>query len=117
MIAKVPWGLIILIATFLIMLNLINNTSVPEEKSYGEFYKILKEEPQKFKYLEKVENEIKGEMTDNTKFVVNIPENDPELIPTIRQNVPKFSVKPLKTFWIGFCSTCPRAIVVSVSGG
>ncbi len=102
MIAKFPWGLIILIATFLIMLNLINNTSVPEEKSYGEFYKILKEEPQKFKYLEKVENEIKGEMTDNTKFVVNIPENDPELIPTIRQNVPKFSVKPLKTFWIGF---------------
>lgn len=103
MLAQFPWGLIMVIAMIMIMLNFINNTtSIPEEKSYSEFFRILQEEPQKFKYLEKVENEIKGEMTDNTKFVVNIPDNDPELIPTIRKNVAKFSIKPLKTFWIGF---------------
>ena len=99
-----PWGWLIAIAMFYMLINILNTstTGVPKEISYGEFYKMLKTEPQKIKTITKVENEIEGDYTDGSKFKLNIPENDPDLIRTIRENVPNFSVKPLKTFWAAF---------------
>jgi cell division protease FtsH len=96
-----PWGWLIAIAVFYIMINILNTstTGVPKEITYGDFYKTLLFEPLKIKSVIKIENEIEGEYADGSKFKLNIPDNDPDLIKTIRENVPNFSVKPLKTFW------------------
>ncbi|MFA6384925.1 MAG: ATP-dependent zinc metalloprotease FtsH [Candidatus Omnitrophota bacterium] len=99
-----PWGWLIAIGMFYVMINILNTstTGVPKEIAYGEFYKILKDQPQKIKAVTKVENEIEGDYADGGKFKLNIPDNDPDLIRMIRENVPNFTVKPLKTFWAAF---------------
>ena len=96
-----PWGWIIAIAMFYILINLLNTstTTVPKEISYGDFYHILKNEPQRIKAITKIENELEGDYAEGGKFKLHIPENDPDLIKMIRENVPDFTIKPLRTFW------------------
>jgi len=96
-----PWGWLLAIAVFYAMINILNTstTGVPKEITYSEFFRTVKSEPQKIKSIVKIENEIEGEFTAGGKFKLTIPENDPELIKTIRENVSDFSVKPLRTFW------------------
>ncbi|HQO38457.1 MAG TPA: ATP-dependent zinc metalloprotease FtsH [Candidatus Omnitrophota bacterium] len=99
-----PWGWIIAIAMFYILINLLNTstTTVPKEISYGDFFQILKNEPQRIKAITKIENELEGEYAEGGKFKLHIPENDPDLIKMIRENVPDFTIKPLRTFWAAF---------------
>lgn len=96
-----PWGWIIAIAMFYILINLLNTstTTVPKEISYGDFYHILKNEPRRIKAITKIENELEGDYAEGGKFKLHIPENDPDLIKMIRENVPDFTIKPLRTFW------------------
>lgn len=99
---KSPFGWILLIIVVFFLLNSINIplTGVPREISYGEFYKRLKEGPQEFKSVTKIETVLQGEFTDNSKFFVNIPENDQELLNLMRENLKQFDVKPPRTFWV-----------------
>ena len=46
----------------------------------------------------KIENRISGKLSTGRSFMVNIPEEDPDLIKLLRQNVPDFDVKPPQTF-------------------
>ncbi|MBI4431696.1 MAG: ATP-dependent zinc metalloprotease FtsH [Candidatus Omnitrophica bacterium] len=48
---------------------------------------------------EMVENVIRGKLSNGAYFQVNVPFNDPELIPLLRKNVKDFSVNPPKIFW------------------
>ncbi|MCM8789615.1 MAG: hypothetical protein NC916_01145, partial [Candidatus Omnitrophica bacterium] len=99
-----PLGWILIIIIFLLMLNYITRFSVgiPKEMSYGAFYDILKNNPQKIKSLVKIETVIQGELADGVKFYVNIPEDDKDLLNVIRQNIQYFTfdVKPARTFWL-----------------
>ncbi len=101
MLRSFPWGLVFLIVMVWILLVSMNPSvnMMPKEVAYSDFYKILKVEPQKIKELSKIENELEGTFTDNSKFKVNIPENDNEILSLIRQNVNSFTVKPPRTFW------------------
>jgi cell division protease FtsH len=96
-----PFGWITLIILLFLVVNFLNVpiTGVPKEVTYGNFYKILKEEPQKIKSVIKVETRLKGEFSDNSKFFVNIPEGDTELLNLLRNNVKQFDVQPPRTFW------------------
>ncbi|MDD2679450.1 MAG: AAA family ATPase, partial [Candidatus Omnitrophica bacterium] len=96
-----PFGWILAIIIFFILINSINIpiSGMPKEVSYGAFYAILKNNPERIKTVTKVENLLQGEFTDNSRFLVNIPENDAELLNLIRQNVKAFDVKPPRTFW------------------
>jgi len=96
-----PFGWILAIIIFFILINAINIpiSGMPKDVSYGAFYTILKNNPEKIKTVTKVENLLQGEFTDNSKFLVNIPENDTELLNLIRLNVKSFDVKPPRTFW------------------
>ena len=98
---RLPFGWIVAIIIFYILIFSFNTsiTGIPKEIAYSDFYNILKNEPGKIKSLVKIENELQGEFTDNTRFKLNIPDNDQELLNLIRQNVVHFEVKPLRTFW------------------
>lgn len=98
---RFPWGWILGIFIFYLLISSLNVsiTGIPREITYSDFYRILKDNPEKIKSLVKIENELLGEFTDNTKFKLNIPENDQELLNLIRQNVSRFEIKPARTFF------------------
>ena len=88
------------------MLYLFNLTDVgtngaTREISYGEFYQILKDNPEKpmISSIAKTDARLEGKFTSGEKFFVNIPAEDKDLIPLLRENVTRFEIKPLKTFW------------------
>ncbi len=96
-----PFGWILGIIIFFVIINSLSIPAggIPKETTYGNFYSILKNNPEKIKSVTKVESVLQGEFTDNSKFLVNIPENDTELLNLLRQNVKAFDVKPPRTFW------------------
>ena len=69
--------------------------------SYAEFFAMVQRNPQTGEIVscELVEDIIRGKLKNNTYFQVNIPPQDPELIPTLRKMVPSFSVNPPQMFW------------------
>jgi cell division protease FtsH len=98
---RFPLGWILVIIIFYLMISSLNVsvTGVPKEIPYSQFYSTLKNSPDKIKTVTKIENVLQGEFSDNSKFFVNIPENDPELLNLMRQNLKSFDVKPPRTFW------------------
>lgn len=96
-----PFGWILIIIVLFFVLNSINipMSGVPKEVVYSDFYKVLREKPEQIKSVIKIETILQGEFSDNSKFFVNIPENDPELLNLMKQNLKHFDVKPPKTFW------------------
>lgn len=76
----------------------VSVSGIPREITYSDFYVVLKNNPDKIKALTKIENELTGDFTDNTKFKLNIPDNDQDLLKLIRENVKNFDVKPPRTF-------------------
>jgi cell division protease FtsH len=98
-----PLGWIIMVILVFIILNSINIpiNGIPKEITYGEFFTILKNDPASIKSVVKRETLLQGEFKDNSSFLVNIPDNDPELLNLMRSNLKSFDVKPPKTFWAG----------------
>jgi len=94
------WILVTIGIFYLLNTIPITVTGIPRDITYGEFYKILKDEPQKIKSLMKVENELEGEFADGNRFRLNIPDNDQDLLKLIRENVTNFDVRPPRTFWV-----------------
>ena len=97
---RFPWVLVLVLFVFYLLITSINIsvTGLPKELTYSEFYRILRDDPSKIKSLTKIENELQGDFTDNTKFRLNIPDNDQELLNLIRQKEVNFDVKPPRTF-------------------
>jgi len=93
------WTITIIILGYLLISLLLPASGIPKEMTYSEFYRMLKDTPDKIKSVIKTENILSGELNDNSKFIVNIPENDPELLNLLRQNMPNFDVKPPRTLW------------------
>lgn len=96
--SRLIWIIIILGIYYLLNSISVTVSGIPREITYSDFYNTLKNQPTKIKYLVKIENELQGEFTDNTKFKVNIPENDQDLLKLIRENVAHFEIKPPRTF-------------------
>lgn len=99
------WNAIVWILLVFAVLSLLNSQSfnvsgVVKELKYSEFYALLEENPstRSIVSLSKTENVLYGQFADGSKFVVNIPVGDEELIPLIRSNVVEFEVKPPRTF-------------------
>ncbi|MDD5086037.1 MAG: ATP-dependent zinc metalloprotease FtsH [Candidatus Omnitrophica bacterium] len=72
-----------------------------KELSYGEFYEIVRTNPEtkRIQSCDLIETTVSGRLSDGSYFRVNIPPNDPELIPIMRQNVSDFRVKLPQVFW------------------
>ena len=69
--------------------------------SYSEFYELVERNPQGREIVsaELVENTVRGKLHSGAYFQVNVPLNDPELIPLLRKNVPEFAVNVPQDFW------------------
>jgi cell division protease FtsH len=96
---RIPWGLILIIFFVWMIFNssFMNVNGAPKEITYSEFYQLVKNTPEKLNTVTKVENVIQGDFSDNSKFFVNIPDSDPELLKLMQQNLKHFDVKPPKT--------------------
>ena len=110
------WFFIILGMLYLV--NTFSQTS-PEkptqEISYARFFQMLKENnvTQKIASCVKVENILKGSLSDGTRFVVNIPDADQDMIRSLRENVKEFDIKPPKTLWMNiFYSLGPMVLFI-----
>jgi len=111
---KFPFAWIFLIFLIYLLVSSINTpfTSLPREITYSGFYTILKDNPGKIKSVTKVENILQGEFSDNSRFFLNIPENDTELLNLMRQNLKSFDVKPPRTFWAGVLYSLGPVIIL-----
>ncbi len=115
MLRRFPWLWLIIITVFYLLVNSLSIpiTGIPKEISYSDFYGILKDNPQKIKSVTKIETVLQGQFTDNSKFFVNIPENDTELLNLMRQNLKHFEVKPPRTLWANlFYSLGPIVLLI-----
>jgi len=100
---RFPFGWILLIILFAMLINSLNSVSVsgvPKEITYSQFYQTLKNNPESIKKVTKTETILQGDFTDNSKFFVNMPDNDPEMLSLMRQNLKVFEIKPARTFWL-----------------
>jgi len=101
-----PLGWIMTIIIVFLIINSLNIPikGIPKEITYGEFYSILKKNPDNIKSVIKrdaiLQGEFQGGFKDNSSFLVNIPDNDMELLSLMRQNLKSFDVKPPRTFWV-----------------
>ena len=102
-IKRFPFGWLLVFFLVIILFNSLNNipiTGIPKEITYSQFYQTLKNNPQSIKKVTKTENLLQGDYSDNSKFFVNIPDNDPEMLSFMRQNLKDFEIKPARTFWV-----------------
>ncbi|MFH1552567.1 MAG: ATP-dependent zinc metalloprotease FtsH [Candidatus Omnitrophota bacterium] len=69
------------------------------ELTYREFYQMVETNDQTGLILSavKTNERIAGKLSDGKRYDVNIPEEDRELIPLLRKNVPDFDVRPPQT--------------------
>jgi len=95
---RLIWILIIIGLFYLFSSISFTVTGIPREIAYSDFYDMLKNHPDNIKSLVKIDNELQGEFSDNTKFKVNIPDNDQDLLKVIRENVKHFKIQPPRTF-------------------
>lgn len=112
---RFPWFWLFGIIIFYLLISSVNVSvnGIPKEMTYGEFYKILKDSPDKIKTVTKREILLEGELSDGSKFFVNIPDNDPELLNLMRQNLRRFEVKPARTLWANlFYSLGPVVLLI-----
>lgn len=68
--------------------------------NYSEFFQMVlrNREAGEIVSAELVENTVRGKLRSGSYFQVNVPGNDPELIPLLRQNVPEFVVNASPSF-------------------
>ncbi len=100
---RFPLGWLLVFFLFIMLVNTFNSipvTGIPKEISYSKFYLVLKNSPDTIKQVTKTETILQGEFTDNTKFFVNMPESDPDMLTLMRQNLKNFDIKPARTFWV-----------------
>ncbi len=112
---RFPFGWLLLIVAIYLLFSSLNTsfTAAPKELTYSDFYSVLKDHPEKIKSVTKTENVLQGEFTDNSRFFLNIPDNDQELLSLMRQNLKNFDVKPPRTFWAGILySLGPVALLI-----
>ncbi len=68
---------------------------------YSEFFQMVTRNHQtgQIASVKLLEGVLQGQMKSGAYFQVNVPGNDPELIPTLRQNVPSFEIGASQGFW------------------
>lgn len=110
------WFFIILGVLYLVNTFSQNPAEKPtKEISYAQFFQMLKDNnvTHSITSCVKIENILKGSLADGTKFIVNIPDSDQDIIRSLRENVKDFDIKPPKTLWMNlFYSLGPMVLFI-----
>lgn len=93
------WMLILLLF-YLFWKSTVTTSLNQIEFKYSEFYRILKQEPERIESLVKTDSIVKGELKDGTSFRVFIPEEDEELLRLMKENLKDFEIQPPRTLWV-----------------
>ncbi|MFH0827356.1 MAG: ATP-dependent zinc metalloprotease FtsH [Candidatus Omnitrophota bacterium] len=95
---RFPFGWLLAFFALVLLINSLNMpiTGIPKELTYSEFYRILKDNPSAIQWVTKTEGglRLEGELNDKSRFFVFIPQDDPELLNLLRQNLKNFAIKP-----------------------
>ncbi len=94
------WILIVLGLTYMIQWGSQVFEEPPKTLTYNTFFALLKENRETGYIVSAVmmEDRIIGKFNDGSKYVLNVPAEDPDLLRTLRENVKDFDVKPAGTF-------------------
>ena len=94
------WILIVLGLTYMIQWGSQVFEEPPKTLTYNTFFALLKENRETGYIVSAVmmEDRIIGKFNDGSKYVLNVPAEDPDLLRTLRENVEDFDVKPAGTF-------------------
>ncbi len=92
------WVLFI-VGTLYLMGLIQNNGAARKELSYSEFYHVLTQDPSRLKVVTMSEDILQGEFVNGSRFFVNIPPDDKDLLALLRTRAPDFQVKPARTIW------------------
>ncbi len=112
----IVWFFVILGMLYLV--NTFSQTTAEkpvQEISYARFFQMLKDNnvTQKVASCVKIETILKGSLSDGTKFTVNIPDGDQDMLRSLRENVKDFDVRPPKTLWMNiFYSLGPMVLFI-----
>ncbi len=93
--------ILVIFAVFYLLSNIkIPPVGAPLEYKYSDFYQKLRDEPETIASVTMTEadNLIQGQLNDNTRFFVHIPDKDEDLLRLLRENVKDFQIKPPRTF-------------------
>ncbi len=97
--SPILWILIIFGVFYLLSNIKIPSASAPQEIKYSDFYRILKNNPERIALVIKRENLLEGRFNDGSRFYLNIPENDQDLLRLLRENVEDFKVELPRTLF------------------
>ncbi|MDP2911017.1 MAG: ATP-dependent zinc metalloprotease FtsH [Candidatus Omnitrophota bacterium] len=109
------WVGLSLLLIYIFRLDSLSQTGIVKELSYGEFYRLLQanKQTEAIKSVVKVEDQLKGVFSSGARFAVRIPQEDPELLNLMRNNVSDFDIKPPKTMWTNlFYSLGPMLLFI-----
>lgn len=97
----IVWLLILIGLTMFFQMRPVVLEQPPQQLSYKEFFNLLENNGDTGTIVsaDMVHERITGRLSDNTRYEVNIPMDDPDLIPLLRDNVPSFDIKPPNTFF------------------
>lgn len=109
------WIAVVLLILYIVRAGSLSTNLAPKELSYGELYRLLQtnKETRAVKSVVKVEDLLTGAFASGDKFKVHIPENDPDFLKLLRENVDDFDVNPPKTLWANiFYSLGPMILFI-----
>ncbi len=94
------WILVIVGLFYIFQWVFSSMEEVSHQMTYKEFYDTVRTNNETGSVVSAVmiKDRVSGALSDGKNFSVNIPEEDPELIKLLRNNVPDFDVKPPQTF-------------------
>lgn len=93
------WLLVLLGVFYLIRIAPSTFEPPAVELVYGKFYQMLQNNKETNAITSAIMTEtvIKGRLNDGSRFLVNVPQEDPDLLRLLRTNVPDFDIRPPKT--------------------
>ncbi len=93
------WVFVLLGLIYLVRVAPSTLESPVVEMTYGRFYDMLEKNRESGSIVSAVMTEtiLRGKLSDGSKFMVNVPESDPDLLRLLRNNIHDFDIKPPKT--------------------
>ncbi|NQS99540.1 MAG: ATP-dependent metallopeptidase FtsH/Yme1/Tma family protein, partial [Candidatus Omnitrophica bacterium] len=89
------WLLIVMGLTYFYRLGTLTVQGPPQEFSYSNFYQMVSSnsETSQIQSAVKSEGEVRGKLSDGSRYTVSVPAEDEALIAVLRENVGDFYVK------------------------
>jgi len=100
------WLIIGLMTLYLWNVAKSSSPNAPKELNYSQFYEMVvdNKNTQQIETAVKIQGMVKGKLDKGRDYLVIVPEEDPDLIKALRENVDDFKIELPKTFWLSILS-------------